>query len=121
MGDGDVVEEACATEDKFLFPGGGFAEELLGVVGQDAEDHVVEGFGRGWGAGMLAAAELVNALFALGVEGARLEDYAIRRAGEDGSDVGVGANVDAFGAEVGGPVTVEFFEVWESDHEGEVR
>ena len=121
VGNGDIVEEACAAEDEFLFPGGRFAEELLGIVGQDAEDHIVEGFGGGRGAGMFTAAELVNTLFALGVEGAGLEDHAIRRAGEDGGDVRVGADVDAFGAEVGGPVTVEFFEVWESNHEGEVR
>ena len=121
VSDSDVVEEACAAENEFLFPGGRFAEQLLGVIGQDAEDHIVKGFCRGRGAGVLAAAKLVNALFALGVKGAGLEDYAVGGAGEDCGDVGVGADVDTFGAEVGGPVTVEFFEVWESDHEGEVR
>ena len=72
MCDCDIVEETCAAEHEFLFPGGGFSEELLGVVGKDAEDHVVECFcGGGW-AGMFAAAEFVDTFFALGVEGAGL-------------------------------------------------
>lgn len=41
-------------------------------------------------------------------------------AAEDGDDVGVCADGDTFGFQVGGPVGVEGFEAREGDHEREV-
>ena len=38
VGDCDVVEEFGAAEDEFFAPGGGFAEEFEGVVGEDTHD-----------------------------------------------------------------------------------
>ena len=38
VGDGDVVEEFGASEDESFAPGGGFAEEFEGVVGEDTHD-----------------------------------------------------------------------------------
>lgn len=35
VGDCNVVKEFGAAEDEFLAPGGGFAEEFEGVVGED--------------------------------------------------------------------------------------
>ena len=57
VGDGDVVEELGATEDEAsrarrrCLP-----RRVLGVVGEDAEDEVVVGFGCGGGAGVAACA-----------------------------------------------------------------
>ena len=116
VGDGDVVVEAGAAEDEAFAPGGRFAEEFEGVVGEDGEDEVVEGFGRAGGAGVFAAT-----VAGVGVERAGLEDDAgFGAAGGDGGYVGVEPDIDAFGAEVGGPVFVEAVEVGERDHCGEV-
>ena len=69
----------------------------------------------------MAAFALAGFGFAFfGVEGCGREDDAFVGAGFDGGDVGVGADVDAFGFEIGGPVTVESLEMWEGDHLGEV-
>lgn len=38
VGDGDIVKEFGASEDELFAPGGGFAEEFEGVVGEDAHD-----------------------------------------------------------------------------------
>ena len=38
VSDGDVVEEFGASEDESFAPGGGFAEEFEGVVGEDTHD-----------------------------------------------------------------------------------
>ena len=38
VGDGDVVEEFGASQDKSFAPGGGFAKEFEGVVGEDTHD-----------------------------------------------------------------------------------
>ena len=56
-----------------------------------------------------------------GIEGRGGENDALFGAGFDGGDVGVGADVDAFRLEVGGPVTVEPLKMWKGDHLGEVR
>ena len=53
-----------------------------------------------------------------GVEGCGGENDALFGAGFDGGDVGVGADVDAFGLEIGGPITVESLKMWESGHLG---
>ena len=55
-----------------------------------------------------------------GIKGCGREDDAFFGAGFDGGDVGVGADFDAFGLEVGGPVTVESLKMRESDHLGKV-
>ena len=69
----------------------------------------------------MAAFALAGFGFAFfGVEGCGGEDDAFVGAGFDGGDVGVGADVDAFGFEIGGPVTVKSLEMWEGDHLGEV-
>ena len=94
MGDGDVVEELGAAEDEFFFPGCGLAEELLRVVGEDSHNEFVKGFGHAGGTGVLACANDLGG-FALGIEGASLQDDAFFAAAEDGGDVGVEANVDA--------------------------
>lgn len=122
VGDGDVVEEFGAAEHEAFFPGGGFAEELFGVVGEDAEDEFVVGFGGGGGVFVLhAEAGAAAARFVFGVERRGLEDDAgFGVAFEDGADVGVGADGDAFGAEIVGPLGVELGEVGEGDHEREV-
>ena len=57
----------------------------------------------------------------LGVEGCGGENDAFVGAGFDGGDVGVGADVDPFRFEIGGPVTVESLKMWEGDHLGKVR
>ena len=55
------------------------------------------------------------------IEGCGGENDALVGAGFDGGDVGVGTNVDAFGLEIGSPVTVKSLKVWKCDHLGEVR
>ena len=116
VGDGDVVVEAGAAKDEAFAPCGRLAEEFEGIVGEDGEDEVVEGFGCAGGAGVFAAA-----VVGVGVEGAGLEDDAgFGAAGEDGGHVGVEPDVDAFGTKVGGPVFVEAVEIGECDHCGEV-
>ena len=42
MRDGNVVVEAGAAEDELLAPRRGIAEEVLGVVCEDAQYHIVE-------------------------------------------------------------------------------
>ena len=109
MGDGNVVEEFGAAEDEAFAPGGGFAKELERVVGEDAHYQVVVFFGCAFRAGVAAFA-LAGVGFAFfGVEGGRGEDDAVFRARFDRCDVGVGADVDAFGFEIVGPVAVEAF------------
>ena len=120
VGDGDVVEELGASQDEFLAPGRGFAKEFEGVVGEDAHNEIVEGFRCGLGAGVAAFALAGFGFPFLGVEGCGGENDAFFGAGFDGGDVGVGADLDAFGLEIGGPVTVESLEMGEGDHLGEV-
>ena len=96
VSDGDVVVEACAAQDELFAERSGFAEEVLGVVGEDAEDHVVECFGAGRRAGV---GSLAVVGFGVGVEGACFEGYSFAGgAREDGRYVGVEADVDALGA-----------------------
>lgn len=111
MRDGDVVVETGAAEHEALFHAGGLAEELEGVVREDAHYEFVEGFAFRGGAGVFS-------LFWGGGDG--FEDYAFGGALEDFGDVGVEADGDAFGDEVGAPGFVEGVEVGEGDHGGEV-
>jgi len=121
VGDSDIVEECCTTEYELLLPSGDFAEKLFGVVGEYAENHVIECFCcAGW-AGVFATTKLVDTFLALGIKGARLQYNTILRTGEDGGDVSVSADFDSLRAEVGGPVAVERLEVRERDHKREVR
>ncbi len=109
VGDGDVVVEVGAAQDEALAPGGCFAEEFLGVIGQDAEDHFVVGGSRAGGACVPAFALAGISLAGFGVEGGGFKDDTLRRAGFDRGDVGVGVDFDAFGFEVAAPVAVEGF------------
>ena len=118
MCDGDVVEELGASQDKSFAPGGGFAKEFQGVVGEDTHDQVVECFGCGFGTGVAALTLARFGLPFFRVKGCSGENDALFGAGFDGGDVGVGADVDAFVLEIGGPVTVESLKMWEGDHLG---
>jgi len=119
VSDGDVVEETGTAEDKFFFPCSRFAQELFRVVGEDGHDELVKGFGYGGGSGVLARANGLGS-FAFGIEGTGLQDDPFVTAAEDGGDVGVETDIDAFGAEIVGPIAVEALEVGEGDHLGEI-
>ena len=79
VGDGDVVEEFGAAEDEAFPPGGGFAQEFLGGVGEDAEDQFVVVFfcdalgGIGGAAGVFFIRNFVCGV----VEGSRVYDNAV--------------------------------------------
>lgn len=102
--DCDVVVEGSAAEDELLTPGGGFAEDGEGVVGEDAENHVVKGFFGGFA----------------GLRGVDAEFDTVVGAGEDGLDFCVCANGDSLALEVDFPLLVELVEVIECDHSREV-
>ena len=121
--DCDIVVKFGAAENKLLPPSRCAAEEIFGVVSEDAEDEVVVGFGGGGRAGVAASAFAtfgVSGAF-LRVEGGGFEDdTGFAEAGFDGRDVGVSANGHALGTEVGGPVGVKGLEFGEGDHLGKI-
>ena len=108
VGDCDIVEELCAAEDEAFFPVGRLAEEFFGIVGENAHDEFVVGFGGRGGVFVLHAKAIAATLLVFGIEGSSLEaDAGLRIALEDGGDVGIGADGDTFRFEVCPPVGVK--------------
>lgn len=115
VGDGEVVVEGGAAEDEALAAGGGGAEDAEGVVGEDAEDHSVEGLVRRRRGTMVTAVVVIS-----GGTVPDAEVDGVVGAGEDAVDLGARPDLDAAGLEVAAPGAVEGVQVVKGDHGGEV-
>lgn len=109
--DCDVVEELGATEHEALPVGGGLAEDLERIVGQDAHYEVVECLSLGCGASVYAFA-----VVGFCAEGPRAHDYAFVASLYDLGDIGVQSDFHAFGLEIFLPILIEVMEFRESNH-----
>lgn len=124
VGDGDVVEEFGAPQDEAFAPGGGFAQEFFRGVGEDTEDQFVIMFfcdalgGVGGATSIFLGGNFARRM----VKGGGVYDDAVLGGARlDGRDRGGGADFDAFGAKVVGPVAIEVTEVGEGNHLREIR